>query len=277
MNHLESTWQAVDGTRLYGQSWQPEGELTGVICLVHGLGDHSGRYAHVAAALGQAGFTTLTFDHRGHGRSQGQRGHAATYNLLMDDVERLLEEAAERFPALPRFLYGHSMGGNLALNYALRRQPPLNGVIATSPWLRTAFAPPAWRVRLGQTMNKIFPALSQPAGLDVASISRDIAEVQAYQNDPLNHDKITVRMYFECYEAGLWALEHAAEFPLPLLLMHGSADRLTSAAASREFAAKIKRGCTFKQWDGLYHEIHNELDRQEVFAFMNGWLSEHTS
>jgi alpha-beta hydrolase superfamily lysophospholipase len=275
MKHFEWTWYAADKTRLYAHSWQPDGTAAGVVCLVHGLGEHSGRYGHVAAALAKAGYALLTFDHRGHGKSQGARGDAASYDAQMDDIKRLIEEAGERYPALPRFLYGHSMGGNLALNYALRRSPRLQGVIATGPWLRAAFDPPAWRVRAGRVLHRIRPALSQPAGLDVTAVSRDPAVVQAYQSDRLNHDRISLRMYFSGYAAGLWALERAAEFPLPLLLMHGGADRLTSAAASREFAAKIKQGCTYKEWDALFHEIHNEPEQQQVFAFMIGWLKQH--
>ena len=239
------------------------------------LGEHSSRYAHVAAALGAAGYVTLTFDQRGHGKSQGARGDAATYDEQMDDIKRLLAEAGERYPALPRFLYGHSMGGNLALNYALRRRTPLQGVIATGPWLRSAFDPPAWRVRTGRALYKVRPALRQPSGIDVTAVSRDPAVVQAYRADPLIHDRIALRMYFSCTDAGVWALEHATEFSLPLLLMHGSADRLTSAPASREFAAKIKDGCTYKEWEGLFHEIHNEPEQQQVFAVMCDWLNAH--
>jgi alpha-beta hydrolase superfamily lysophospholipase len=277
MKHLEWTWYTPNRTRLYAQSWQPDGGSAAVVCLVHGLGEHSSRYAHVAAALAQAGYVTLAFDQRGHGKSQGARGDAASYDEQMDDIKRLLDEAGERYPALPRFLYGHSMGGNLALNYALRRHPPIQGVIATGPWLRAAFDPPAWRVRAGRVLHKVRPALPQPSGIDVTAVSRDPAVVQAYRDDPLIHDRIALRVYFSCVEAGLWALEHAAQFSLPLLLMHGGADRLTSAAASREFAAKIKQGCTHKEWDGLFHEIHNEPEQQQVFASMAEWLGQRTS
>ena len=277
MKHFEWTWYTADKTRLYAQSWQPDGTAVGVVGLVHGLGDHSSRYAHVAAALAEAGYITMTFDQRGHGKSQGARGDAPTYDEQMDDIKRLLAEAGERYPALPRFLYGHSMGGNLALNYALRRRPALQGVIATGPWLRAAFDPPAWRVRAGRFLHKVRPALLQPSGIDVTAVSRDAAVVQAYRDNPLIHDKISLRMYFSCVNAGRWALERAAEFTLPLLLMHGGADRLTSAAASREFAATIKNGCTYKEWDGLFHEIHNEPEQQQVFAYMIDWLRQHTT
>jgi alpha-beta hydrolase superfamily lysophospholipase len=276
MKHFEWTWYTADRTRLYAQSWQPSGAV-GVVCLVHGLGEHSSRYAHVAAMLGDAGYVTLAFDQRGHGKSQGTRGDAASYDELMDDIKRLLDEAGERYPALPRFLYGHSMGGNLALNYALRRRSSIRGVIATGPWLRAAFDPPAWRVRAGRALHKVRPALLQPSGIDVTAVSRDPAVVQAYRDDPLIHDKIALRVYFACVEAGLWALERAAEFSQPLLLMHGGADRLTSAAASREFANKIKRGCTYKEWDGLFHEIHNEPEQQQVVATMAEWLGQRNT
>ena len=277
MKHFEWTWYTADKTRLYAQSWQPDGTAVGVVCLVHGLGEHSSRYAHVAAALSEAGYVTLAFDQRGHGKSQGARGDAATYDEQMDDIKRLLAEGGERYPALPRFLYGHSMGGNLVLNYALRRRTQLQGVIATGPWLRAAFDPPAWRVRAGRVLHKVRPALPQPSGIDVTAVSRDPAVVQAYQDNPLIHDKISLRVYFSCFDAGLWALERAAEFSLPLLLMHGGADRLTSAAASREFAAKIKDGCTYKEWYGLFHETHNEPEQQQVFAYMIDWLNKHST
>jgi alpha-beta hydrolase superfamily lysophospholipase len=277
MKHFEWTWYAADRTRLYAQSWQPDQPARGVVCLVHGLGDHSSRYPHVAEALGNAGYVTLAFDLRGHGKSEGARGDAAAYDQQMDDIKRLLAEASERYPALPRFLYGHSMGGNLVLNYALRRRPSIQGVIATCPWLRAAFDPPAWRVRAGRVLHRVRPALLQPSGIDVAAISRDPAVVQAYRDNPLIHDKISLRMYFACVDAGQWALDHAAEFPLPLLLMHGGADRLTSAAASREFAAKIKQGCTYKEWDEQFHEIHNEPEQQQLFVYIVDWLGQHTT
>jgi alpha-beta hydrolase superfamily lysophospholipase len=168
------------------------------------------------------------------------------------------------------------LGGNLVLNYALRRRPRLAGVIATSPLLRLAFQPPAVKVTLGRIMNSLWPAFSQASGLETKALSRDPEVVRVYENDPLVHDHVSARMFMSFYQAGLWALEHAAEFPLPLLIMHGSADRLTSAEASREFADHVPGDCTFKLWDGLYHETHNEPQKQEVFNFLLTWLKAHT-
>jgi alpha-beta hydrolase superfamily lysophospholipase len=271
MNHYEWFWNTADGTKIYAQGWEPAGAASGVVCLVHGHGDHSGRYAHVAAALAERGYATLAFDHRGHGKSGGQRGHTPSYDVLLDEIEWVLGEAERRYPGRPRFLYGQSMGGNLAINYALRRHPPINGVIATSPWLRLAFDPPAWKLALGRGIGRFVPTFAQPSGLDTRAISRDPAAVRAYETDPLNHNLITAQLFNGIYAAGLWALDHAAEFALPLLLMHGSADRITSPAASAEFAARAP-GCAFRLWEGAYHEVHNEPEQREMLAAIGDWL-----
>ncbi len=272
MKHVEFGWKTGDGLQLYAQGWQPETEIKAVVCLVHGLGEHGGRYAHLAAFLSQAGYVLLVSDLRGHGKSQGQRGYASSFGVLLDDISHLLEEAAKRHPGRPHFLYGHSLGGSLVLDYALRRRPQLAGVIATGPVLRTAFEPPAWKVTLGKIMYRLWPALSMSNELDRQGLSRDPKVVRAYNSDPLVHDRVTARLGIDLLQSGLWAMEHAAEFPLPLLLMHGAADRITSAQASREFAAKAGDRCTLKIWDGLYHEIHNEPEKEHVFAFLLEWL-----
>jgi len=166
MNTFETQWKSRDGVQFYARGWEPQASTPkGVVCLVHGHGEHVGRYDHVGEALSAAGYALLGFDQRGHGRSAGQRGHIPSYEALLDDIALLLEQAMNRYPALPLFLYGHSMGGNEVINYALRRKPALSGVIATCPWLRLAFEPPALKVALGRMMNRIFPAFAQKSGL----------------------------------------------------------------------------------------------------------------
>jgi alpha-beta hydrolase superfamily lysophospholipase len=141
--------------------------------------------------------------------------------------------------------------------------------------LKLAFQPPASQVTLGRLMNGIAPGFIQHSKLDTKGLSHDQVVVTAYENDPLVHDKISARLFVAMYESGLWALEHAAEFPLPLLLMHGAADPITSVKASQEFAEKACKKTTLKVWNGLYHEIHNELEKAEVFNFMLDWLQKH--
>lgn len=273
MKHSEFEFKTFDGLSLFGQSWQPEDQPRAVVCLVHGIGEHSGRYVHVADSLTRAGYTLISFDLRGHGKSEGPRGHISSYEAIMQDISSLLEVTNKKFPQLPLFLYGHSLGGNLVLNYVLRRQPHLKGVIATAPWLRLAFEPPASKIALGKMTNYIWPSFSQKSGLDTKALSRDLEVVHSYENDPLVHNRISARMFISAYQAGQWALEHASEFSLPLLLMHGGDDNLISVKASHEFANMQTKNCTLKIWGGLYHEIHNEPEKEEVFKFLIDWLN----
>jgi alpha-beta hydrolase superfamily lysophospholipase len=275
MKISEWNWKSSDGVDMYARGWAPVGIPKAVIMLVHGHGEHVGRFDHVAAALTEKGYAMLGFDLRGHGKSGGPRGHTPSYDALMNDIASFSQQTDQRYAGLPRFLYGHSLGGNLVLNYALRRKPDLHGVIATGPWLKLAFEPPASQVTLGRVMSGIAPGFIQHSKLNTHGLSHDQVVVTAYENDPLVHDKISARLFVAIYESGLWALEHAAEFPLPLLLMHGAADPITSAKASQEFAQKAGDKATLKLWDGLYHEIHNELEKAEVFNFMLDWLGKH--
>ena len=277
MPHYEFTRQADAQQQIYFQGWTPAVPLRAVVCLTHGLGEHSGRYAHVAAALNDAGYALLGFDLAGHGKTSGLRGHTPPYDRVLDGIGRLLDEAAERYPDTPRFLYGHSLGGSLVLNYALRRRPAVAGIIATSPGLRTATPPPVWKVTMAQVMYRLWPALCMANGLELAGLARDPAVIAAYRADPLVHDRISARLGWNLLQSAAWALAHAAEFPpVPLLLVHGSADRITSADATREFASKVHGDCTLKIWDGFYHETHNEPEKAEVLGFMVDWLQRHT-
>ena len=272
MPHFEFGWKTEDDLQLYGQGWQHKTEHGAVVCLVHGLGEHSGRYDHLAAHLNQAGYSLLAFDLRGHGKSQGPRGYAPGFGAFFEDISHLLEEAAKRYPNCPCFLYGHSMGGSLVTGYVLRRRPQLAGVIATGPAFRPAFEPPPWKITLGKILYNVWPSLSMANEINRKGLSRDPEVVRAYTSDPLVHDRITARLGIDLLKNGLWAMEHAGELPIPSLLMHGAADPITSAQASRDFAARAGERCTLKIWEGLYHEIHNEPEKEEVFAYLLEWV-----
>jgi alpha-beta hydrolase superfamily lysophospholipase len=272
MKTEEFKLQSSDGLGLFACTWLPDGEMRAMLCLVHGLGEHCGRYLHVARRITAAGFGVLAFDLRGHGKSEGPRGYIPSYDALLDDISLALKECAARSPAKPHFLYGHSLGGNLVLNYALRRKPDVRGVIATSPGLRTAFTPPPVKLALGRIMYPIWPGLILPSGLELKALSRDARVIEAYNADPLVHDRLSVRLGVDLLANGEWALSHAAQLATPLLLMHGDADRLTSAAASREFASHTGELCTLKIWPGGYHEMHNEPEQEQVIETMLGWM-----
>ena len=277
MKIIESKRESNDGINFYSRTWEPDAnaQAKAVVALVHGHGEHIGRYENVARALTNAGYVLAGYDSRGHGKSTGPRGHMPSYDTLMDDIGAFISMLGEKHSGQPVFLYGHSQGGNQVINYALRRHPKIAGVIATGPWLKLAFEPHPIKVTLGRIMNNIFPSFTQASGLDTNGLSHDAEVVRLYDNDPLGHDKISARLFVGMYEAGLWALDHATELALPLLLMHGGADPITSAEASRQFADKAGSHVTLRIWDGLYHEIHNEFEQAEVFKFMIEWLDKH--
>ncbi|HWB64272.1 MAG TPA: lysophospholipase [Chitinophagales bacterium] len=276
MNHFEWNWEQ-EGRKIFAQGWSPP-QTKGVVCIVHGFNEHSTRYARAAEALCNAGYAVLTYDQFGHGKTEGKRGHAPSYDAMLDSIKILLDEAGTRFPGVRKYLWGHSMGGGEVINFLLRRSTAdLNGAIATGPLLRLGFEPPAFKVFLARIMQNIYPAFTEKAELDADGISRDKEEVRKYNADPYNHGKITAGMFFGFYNAGRYALEHAAELKTPLLLMHGAADRLTSPGATKEFADKAPQNLvTLKLWDGFYHELHNEPepDRTEVMNFIIKWLND---
>lgn len=272
MPHYEFKMLTADGLTLLGQGWEPDEGIKAAVCLIHGLGEHSGRYERMAVAFNSAGYALITFDLRGHGRSEGRRGHAPSYHALMNDIAGLLHEASARYPDIPRFLYGHSLGGNLTIHYVLRRKVDIAGVVVTSPLLRLTKRPPAWKTALLKILRAAHINISMSSGLEDAALTRDFHEVRLYQNDPLVHDRVTPRLAIDMLRNGEWNLKHAAEFPQPLLLMHGEADRITSVEATVEFAAHLNRKCTLEIWDGFYHELHNEPEKEQVFAFVMSWM-----
>jgi alpha-beta hydrolase superfamily lysophospholipase len=277
MKTFETSWDSRDGIKFHVRGWEPDGGPKAVVCLVHGLGEHIGRYDHVAAALTRAGYGMIGFDLRGHGRSGGPRGHSPSLEAYMTDIGLLLEQAAQRYPNLPRFLYGHSLGGLLTLTYVLLRKPSVEGVVVTSPGLRSPLQEQKVKVALAKLLGAVIPTLSLRSGLDPATISHDPEVVAAYVKDPLVHDLTTTGFGRAALQAVDYAFAHAAEFPVPLLIMHGTADRLAYAAGSEEFARLAGAGTTLKLWDGLYHETHNEPEQAVVLGFMIDWLDARLS
>lgn len=271
MTETTHTLTAKDGLSLFSRIWATP-DSKAVIALIHGFGEHSGRYTHVADFFNKNGYAVFALDNRGHGQSGGKRGHAPTYDSYMDDIEVFLNYVATQSAGKPVFLYGHSMGGNLALNYLIRRQPALKGVIATGPWVQLAFEPKPILVTIGKLMRSIFPSFSQDSGLNQTHISKDAAVVEAYKNDPLVHGKITASASLSLLEAGEFLNNYAGEMPISTLIMHGDEDLLTSQPASEAFAKRVSGPVTYKKWEGMYHEIHNEPQQLEVFNYTLGWL-----
>lgn len=270
VQHETFNWKE-DGIQYFGQLWSPDNPKA-VIALVHGMGEHSGRYDRTAKRFNDAGYAVISFDLIGHGQTEGKRGHSPNLDVMYHSVMRLIEEAENRFSDLPIFLYGHSMGGNIAANTLLRLKPGVKGAVLSSPWLQLPAPPPAWQVLLGRIMMNIYPSFSDKTGLDSKAISRIPEEVDLYENDPLVHDRITPSLFFPMADAGQWILAQAKALEVPVYLMHGTGDTLTSHKASEQFAREGGKGITLRLWDKGYHELHHDKDREQVLNEVVDWL-----
>jgi alpha-beta hydrolase superfamily lysophospholipase len=276
MRHIESKVKTSDGLNLYAQAWLPDGEPKAMLAFSHGQSEHIGRYAHVGAALAAAGYGLHMADLRGHGKSPGARGHIMGWQDYLNDFAAIREGARQAAPAAKQFLGGHSLGGLIALSAAVQNPPGYEGVIASAPLLRLAFEAPAWKAAMGRVLSGIVPGLTMSNELDASGLSHDRAIVEAYVSDPMVHGKVTARFFTEMLRAQVDTLQHARDLRLPLLVMHGAADPIVSPQASREFyEAAGSADKTLKLYDGLYHEIFNEPEKEQVLADLIAWLDAH--
>ncbi|MEE9408341.1 MAG: lysophospholipase [Polaribacter sp.] len=270
MTHKEFNFN-IYKTDFYGQIWEAE-NTKAVVVLVHGMGEHSGRYNHVAEKLTKSDFSVIAFDHFGHGKTSGKRGHNPSFEAVLESVTTTINKAKKMFPNKPVFLYGHSMGGNVVVNYALRIQNNLTGIIATSPFLKLAFQPPAIKLAVGKLLQKIAPSLTMGNELDANDISREKNEVEKYINDPLVHDKISPNFSLTFIDSGKWAIENATILKTPMYLLHGTDDKIIDYKGTQEFANKSENA-TLKLYKGGYHELHNDLCKEEMLADVVSWLN----
>jgi alpha-beta hydrolase superfamily lysophospholipase len=261
-----------NGHLLKGIIRSPGENARAVVIFVHGLGEHINRYGHWADLFISEGIAFTGMDLPGHGRSDGRRGYIKSYRMLDEMINVLIDSCRKTFPGLPVYLYGHSLGGGIVLNYLLRVNPKIKGAIVTSPWLRLSFEPPKGKVILASVMKNFVPGLTQPSGLNVSHISHESHIVDKYNSDPLVHGKISVSLFDSAMSSAAYSLEHASDLKIPTLLMHGSDDMITSPSGSREFAEKSSK-VELKIWEGGYHELHNESFQDEVFRYILSWMS----
>jgi acylglycerol lipase len=279
MKTFETKWEDKAGTTFFIQGWEPDQEPKAFIALVHGLGEHTTRYSHVGKAMTDAGYVLVGFDLRGHGKSGGARGHTSSLDAYMQDIREFLHLMKERYPDIPHFLYGHSLGGLLALAYGVQYGEGLKGVMVTGAALRSSLQEQKAKVALAKVLGAIMPTVTVPSGLDPTTISRDLQIVEAYKNDPLVHYSTSLGFGKAALQAIDLCFARAQEFPVPLLMIHGKSDKLTYPSGTEDFAKLVGTAggdVTLKLWEDLYHEVHNEPEKAEVFKFMIEWLDKHT-
>lgn len=262
-----------NGHQIYVHYWKPESEIKAAITLVHGFGENCIRYTPYLQAFINENIAVLSFDHYGHGQSDGKRGVIVSYDTMLDDIELCINKTKELFPDVPNFVYGHSMGGNLVFNLLLKRKISATGAILTSPWLTLTNQPGKVAKKTVSALAKIAPNVTISSNLNARDISTIELEVQKYIKDPLNHGRISFQLLNSIIKSGLWAVDNADKLEIPTFLHHGSADKITSPISSKK-AAENSKLIEFKEWEGAYHELHNDFCREKLSGHIISWITQ---
>ncbi len=258
----------------YGQ-WYPEDSPNAVIILVHGYAEHRGRYPHVIEAMVARGYAVFALDHRGHGASEGPRACVEHFDYFVEDLDLLVREATQAHPTLPLALYGHSMGGLIATRYALEHEKEVDALILSGAALLVGEEVSPLLKRVSSFLAKVAPRLpTLPSQNNV--LSRDPEVERHFLADPLCYNgKVKARMGHEVLVASTETRERMGQLTLPMLIMHGEKDRLTSPEGSRRLYEQARsQDKTLKIWPGGFHEPHNDLQKEEAIALMLDWLDE---
>lgn len=260
VERLDGLIKAWDGLDLYWQSWEPtQAEPTGVVCLMHGFGEHSARYHHLAAVFVRAGYAVIALDARGHGRSGGVRAHVANFDEFPRDFDRLVSEAESRWPDRYMVGFGHSNGGLIALHHALMNPGRLQCYAITSPFLGFQVKVPFVKALAGNAMSKIWPTLALPTGLDPAVLSHDVEIVRKYAADPLVLEVATARWFTETKSAQARLMDEGKRIRAPFLFLVAGADELADPVVAEEIYHRLgSPDREFERFDDLYHELMNE-------------------
>jgi alpha-beta hydrolase superfamily lysophospholipase len=273
MKHKEGTFTGANKGSMYYQYWKVGGTPRAVILVVHGASEHSGRYQHFAEHFVQSGYAVAAFDNIGHGRSDGARGHVRRFSDYVDTLDIFQQQVAMDFPGVPQILLGHSMGGLISTLYLLTNQQRFAGCVLSGPAIKTELEPPTLQWWLIRSLSLLLPRLGV-LQLDASGVSRDPAEVERYVNDPLNYSgKLSAREVSELFKSMNYAQQNVSAISLPMLLLHGGADVMASPEGSRfldeHIASKDK---TLQIYPGLFHEIFNEPEKEQVFGDIDTWL-----
>jgi alpha-beta hydrolase superfamily lysophospholipase len=275
--HMESGFQTTDGLHIHTESWLPDGDVRAMVVIVHGIGEHIGRYRQVAAYLNQQGYAVYGLDHRTHGKSDGQpRVYITDFDQVVADLKQFLDMIAQ--PSNKVFLYGHSMGSFVSLNYVLKYQQELAGFISSGCPIMIDSQFPTLVAQIGNLLNVFMPTLPL-IPLELDGVSRDPAVVAAYRADPLVHAaRVRVRMAVGYNNALKPLRQRLPELRLPMLILHGGADKIAPVAGSQFLYEKASSpDKTLKIYPGLYHEIHNEPEQNLVLSDITSWLNTHLS
>ncbi|MBI4541602.1 MAG: lysophospholipase [Gemmatimonadetes bacterium] len=264
-------WTAADGARLALRRARAQGRHRASLVLLHGFGEHSGRYGHVAGWFAGRGISVFALDLRGHGRSPGPRGHVARFAQFLSDVVALRKLAAAEAPG-PQLVLGHSFGGAIALRYLETGPQGLSGAILSSPAVVLAIRIPAWKTTLASWLAGLAPAIGISTGVELAHLSTDPAVGEAVKSDPLCHQVMSPMAYRETVDAQALLLAQRDRITVPLLFLLAGDDRIVSRPAAEAFAVGLPGDVTVRVYEGFFHEVLNERERDRAFADIEPWL-----
>ncbi len=270
--HDTGTFIGFGSNEIFYQRWTVPSPR-GILVIAHGMGEHSGRYENIIQALDGEKISVYALDHRGHGRSGGKRGHVGSFMEMIYDLKVFMQLIQEENRDLPVILMGHSMGGAVACKYALQYSEDIRALILSSAALKVAMEPPTWKVSMGNILSSYLPGLSMPTGLPASDLSHDEYVVEAYENDPLVHDKMTTRFFTEFMKTMEECLNRSLELRMPLLVFHGREDRIVDYRGSETVYQKASSvDKELHIFDGLYHETMNEIEKEGVLKVVTGFI-----
>lgn len=275
MPHTTSHFTSRDGFKLYEQQWLPEGDVKAAVVIVHGIAEHSGRYGHVAAHLNANGYAVYTYDQLGHGNSEGTRAYIESIDTLATDLEQVINRTRQKAPKTPLFVLGHSMGGQVLAHTLVTLQPKVDGALFSGAAIKAGADIKPIEITVAKVLSRVLPKMNV-SKLSSDSISRDPAVVADYDADPLNYrGSLASRTGAEMLRAMDVISAGMSNITAPILVMHGTGDKITNVEGSMQLHARAgSADKTLKLYDGLYHEILNEPEKETVLADIVGWLDE---
>lgn len=272
--YFDQGYGLARSSRFVRRWWPGDAPAWGAMTIIHGFGDHTGRFDGMATSLASLGLAITAVDLVGHGRSPGRRGVIDSYDQLLDEVEYSIGLSRSRWPKLPQFVFGQSMGGNLAINWMLRRGDAgaaLHGAILASPLLRPKRMPREKYMRAGRWLANRLPNFRVRTPSKVEWLCGQPQAQDEYRRDPWVHRTMSLRLATSLVDSGIWAMERAGELKVPSLLIHGSEDPLTCPGATQEFASRAGGKAEFILFEGCRHELHKEAPREYLFETLAGW------
>lgn len=275
MHYSKDFFTSRDGLNLVTHTWAGAKKPSYVLTVIHGMGEHGKRYDTFAKFFVAKGFVVTAVDLRGHGESEGKRGHTQSFEHILDDIHDFITLQENNYKDLKQILYGYSFGGNFLLNYLLTKETNAYAAIASAPALKSNYAPAPMKAFFAKIIRSIYPSFTVKSGVKSSDMFRETLADKPREKDPLLHSRISLEMALASIEKGVWALENACRVNLPLLIMHGTEDKITRHDASADFIEQVDSNLgRLKLYDGLFHDLHHDENSEMILEDVYEWILE---